>query len=95
MNQDERKATMDANLPEVTSIHSTSFYFNWSWKGCGFGQMSMSIVDGKLEAMDEYMSRESVRKLLIAYANHVADNCSLEGERAALRPYQGGESNGN
>ena len=85
MTNEERQALKDCSTPEVTAIHRTSFYFDWCWEGCGFGEMSMRIVDGKLEAQDEFMSRESVRKLLIAYANYVADNCSLEGERYASR----------
>jgi hypothetical protein len=64
--------------PTIGKIFTTSLYFNWSWPGTGWGETSVNIVDGKLSCMNECMSRESIRTLLVAYANKVADEMILE-----------------
>ena len=75
MTQDERYAVMDANTPVCDSVHSASAYFDWGWKGCGFGQFSFSVdpKTGKWECSNEMMGPESARKLLHAFADYVAD----------------------
>lgn len=76
-----RFRVMDENDPvvDVDGIHWANAYFDWSWKGCGFGQLSFSKdrETGKLTCMNECMGRESVRKILIAMANTVADKVEL------------------
>lgn len=67
---------------EITGIHSASAYFDWSWAGRGFGQLSFSFdrETGKITCNNECMSRESVRELLHAFADHLADTMELEDE---------------
>jgi hypothetical protein len=65
---------------EIGSIHMASAYFDWSWRGIGFGQLSFSSKNGKITCMNECMSRERVRELLRAFADHIADNCVLDDE---------------
>lgn len=80
---EDRKKLMEENNPEISSIHWANVYFDWSWIGCGFGQLSFSLnkETGKLVCSNEFMSRESVRKILHALADHVADNCELLDDR--------------
>jgi hypothetical protein len=59
--------------PIVDDAMVANAYFNWSWKGCGFGQLSFSFEDGKWSCSTEMMGPESTRKLLHAFADHVAD----------------------
>lgn len=73
MTPDERNALIDSNTPEIEHIHDARAYFSWSWKGCGFGQLSFDLEDGKWECDTEFMSPERTRKLLHAYADHIAD----------------------
>jgi hypothetical protein len=79
MTPEERQAVRDANPPEVSGLHYANVYFDWGWKGCGFGQLSFSFdpETGKFECMNECMSRDSVRKLLHAMADFVADRVVL------------------
>ena len=82
MTPEERKAIMDTNPPEISDIHAASAYFDWSWMGCGFGQLSFRVTDdGKIECSDECMGRDRVRVLLHALADHIADNAVLEGDK--------------
>ncbi len=82
MTPEERKAIMDANPPEITGIHGANAYFDWSWMGCGFGQLSFHVDSdtGRITCMDECMGRDRVRVLLHALADHIADNAVLEGD---------------
>jgi hypothetical protein len=85
MTPDERRAVMTTNPPEIDTIFDGHAYFNWAWKGCGFGQLSFE-VDRKTQqitCMNECMSREMVRAILISFANHVADNCVMDCDREA------------
>ncbi len=79
MTPEERRAVRDANPPEVTSVMETSMYFNWGWKGCGFGQLQLILSDDrtKIECHNEHMSRDSVRKILHAYADFLATHVIL------------------
>lgn len=80
MTAEERRAAMEANPPVIEAIHHANVYFDWSWNGCGFGQLSF-LFDrntGKIECMNECMSRERVRALLHALVDHVADNMELD-----------------
>lgn len=85
MTREERYALMDANPPEIGSIHHGSAYFDWGWKGCGFGQLSFEVnrETQEITCMNECMSRESVRKILISLANHIADKCVMDCDREA------------
>ena len=78
---DYRRQLMDENPPVVCSdgIYSAGAYFSWSWQGCGFGQLSFSKRDdGKFHCMNEGMGPESVRKLLHALADAIADEIILD-----------------
>ena len=79
MTQEERKAIMEANPPEICSVHNANVYFDWDWKGCGFGQFSFSYDQetGEFTAMNEFMSRDSARKFLHALADYIADRVVL------------------
>lgn len=68
---------------EIGTVHNANAYFDWSWLGCGFGQLSFSKdkETGELTCMNECMGREAVRKLLHAFADHLADNVRLLDER--------------
>lgn len=65
--------------PEVTEVMASDVYLNWSWPGIGFGQLSVSTRgDGRIDCGNECMSREAVRLILRAYADHVADSCEMD-----------------
>jgi hypothetical protein len=85
MTPDERYAMMAANPPEIDDIFNGTAYFNWAWKGCGFGQLSFEVdrTTQKITCMNECMSRERVRMLLIAFANKIADECVMDCDRDA------------
>jgi hypothetical protein len=80
-------ASMKDNPPTCEGVHSASAYFDWSWKGCGFGQLSFHYNHEKWSCGTEMMGPEATRKLLHSFADFVADN--LEGpimeKRAAKR----------
>lgn len=78
LTREERTKIMDENPPEVTGVHWASGYFDWTWKGCGFGQLSFSLDGDVLTCMNECMGRDSVRKLLHAYADFIADRVILD-----------------
>lgn len=76
----ERRAIKNAATPIVDGIHSAGAYFDWSWAGCGFGQLSFDF-DRETEILscnNEYMSRDDVRKILHAFADFVADRVLLD-----------------
>ena len=72
--------------PEVSGIHSGGAYFDWGWKGIGYGQLSFHYdrIDERITIDNECMSRDTVRKLLHAFADFIADRAYLgdseEGE---------------
>ena len=80
LSREERQKIMDENPPEVSCVHYANVYFDWDWKGCGFGQLSFGLDSEKMEltAMNECMSRNSVRKLLHAFADYIADRVVLD-----------------
>jgi len=51
-------------------------YFNWSAKGCGFGQLGFYTKedDDKVYCMNEMMSKEFVKKMLC----HMVDNAIMD-----------------
>lgn len=70
--------SIEDDKPVVTHIHNADMYVDWDWKGLGFGQLSFYIEeDGKIHVMNEYMTRDSVRKILHAMADYVADHAVL------------------
>ena len=78
MTPEERVQTMKDNPPVIEDLFSANAYFGWSWKGCGFGQLSFSRdKDGKLTCMNECLSREYVRDILHAFADHIANEVEL------------------
>lgn len=81
LSPEERQKLRDENPPEVSWLHSSNAnaYFDWSWAGCGFGQLSFSMdrKTGQITCMNECMSRDSVRKILHAYADFIADRAVL------------------
>lgn len=82
MTMEQRQAIMAANPPEITSIHHADVYVDWSWTGCGFGQLSLSVSDdGVITCDDEFMGRDRVRTLLHALADHIADKAVLSGDK--------------
>jgi hypothetical protein len=83
LTHEEREIIMAANPPEIGSIHYGGCYFDWSWKGCGFGQLDFRVdrESGEIRVANECMGRERVRSILIALANHIADNAILDDER--------------
>jgi len=65
---------------KIDDIFNGGAYFSWCMTGTGFGQLSFN-VDQKTQVitcMNECMSRDTVRKILVAFANHIADNAILE-----------------
>ena len=67
-------------LISIDDIFNGRAYFSWGMTGTGFGQLSFN-VDQKTQVitcMNEGMSRDTVRKILVAFANHIADNAILE-----------------
>jgi hypothetical protein len=79
MTRDELKKIMDANPPVVAEVHAEN-YFTWSWQGCGFGELSFHFNETtkRFDINDECMGKESVRKLLHAFADYVVDNSDLK-----------------
>ena len=71
---------MAENPPEVGAIHDIYAYFDWEWPGCGFGQLDVRFnrEAGTVHIANECMSRERVRSILVAFANHIADNAILD-----------------
>lgn len=64
---------------EVTDIHYTDTYFNWSWQGVGFGQLSFKKdADGQIRCMNECMGPNSVRKILYAFVDKLVADMILE-----------------
>lgn len=82
MTLEERQKLMAENPPEIDDIHWASVYFSWGWKGCGFGQLDFRLnrETGEIRLGNECMSRERVRTLLVAFANHIADKAILDDE---------------
>lgn len=82
MSYDELKKIMDANPPVIDSIHWGNAYFDWGWQGCGFGQLDFRVdrEAGTIHIANECMSRERVRTILVAFANHIADVGILDDE---------------
>lgn len=79
LTKEERKEMMEANPPVVYCLHTADVYFDWGWKGCGFGQFSFEYnrETGEITAMNECMGRESIRKFLHALADYIADRVVL------------------
>lgn len=80
MTAEERAAIMAANPPTIEGVHGAHAYFDWGWKGCGFGQLSFSVnaKTGEINCSNECMGREKVRAILHALADHIADKCVLD-----------------
>jgi hypothetical protein len=75
MSPEERAEIMHKNPPEITSIHGASAYVDWSWMGCGFGQLSFHAdpETGRITFMDECMGKDRVRTILHALVDHLVD----------------------
>jgi hypothetical protein len=82
LSPEEREIIMAENPPVIDGIHYGGCYFDWGWKGCGFGQLDFRVdrETGEIRVANECMSRERVRSILIALANHIADNAILDDD---------------
>jgi hypothetical protein len=69
---------MMQEAPEIGQIFGSSAYFDWSWKYCGFGQLSWYMEGDKIFISNESMDREMIRKILYEYADYIANNAVLE-----------------
>jgi hypothetical protein len=80
-------AKMDRSKPEVTGIHFADLYVDWSWPGCGFGQLSFKLDrnTGEWKVDNECMGAESVRQILHAAADAIADRLAGPIERENTR----------
>ena len=78
----ERAQLAEKEVPEIDGVHAADIYIDWGWTHKGFGQLRVYInkTDGKIHIDDEYIRRESVRKILHAFADYVADNGVLASE---------------
>lgn len=72
------REVMDANPPTIAEVHAEN-YFTWSWKGCGFGELSFHLdpTTQRFKINNECMGKESVRKMLHAFADYIVDNSDL------------------
>lgn len=72
----------EITTPEIGSVFSGQAYFDWGWKNMGFGQLSFHVNQdtGKVYIGNECMNRETVRSILHAFADYVADNGIMEDE---------------
>jgi hypothetical protein len=78
LSMEEREAIMEANPPVVSGLHWAKTYFDWGWKGFGFGQLEVFLSkDGDLLIHNECMGRDRVRKILHAWADYIADRAML------------------
>lgn len=84
MTPEDRQRVMEENPPTCHGVHAANVYFDWDWKGCGFGQLSFSLKDGVWSCDTETMGPESTRKFLHAFADYVADQLTpiILAERA-------------
>jgi hypothetical protein len=68
--------------PQVTAhdVMAAKIHFSWSWSGVGFGQLSVRPKDDGTGWVcgNECLNRDSVKKLLVAYAAKLADVVDLE-----------------
>ena len=82
MSYEDRKKLMAENPPKIDGIHWGNAYFDWGWKGCGFGQLDFRVnrETGEIRIANECMDRVRVRAILIALANHIADVGILDDE---------------
>lgn len=66
----------------IGEIWDGSAYFDWYRNGTGFGQLSFSVdpTTKRITCENECMSRKSVRKILHAFADEVADRAVLLDE---------------
>lgn len=90
MNISERIALMNASNPEIETIVWSNIYVNWSWPGKGFGQLDVRTDQdepGVIRVDNECMDRESVRKILHAWADFIADRAVFDdSERTGDAP---------
>jgi hypothetical protein len=59
---------------DLHGIHICNTYFNWSNPKVGFGQMSISIHDGKVDAYLECMGPVSTKQILYAFVDELVAN---------------------
>ena len=83
LSKEQRRIIMDANPPEIERVHSQHMYIDWSWRGCGFGQLDIVLdkENGKITCSNELMSRKRVRQILHAYADFLADRIILDDDK--------------
>ena len=66
---------------EIKYVDNIMLRFGWGKKRFGFGQLGVYIdKNGHVKCMNERMARETVRELLHAMADYIADNAEMEDE---------------
>lgn len=82
MDKDQRRELMENNPPVVDEVMDCTLYFRWGWTGCGFGELFVKLdpESGEIHCANEFMGRESVRKMLHSLADHIADKMILGDE---------------
>lgn len=80
---EDRREKMMQEIPEIDKIWNTNLYFDWGWKYCGFGQLSVSHNPETDEIVieNECMSRDMIRKIMHAYVDHIVDHAKLADEQ--------------
>lgn len=70
------------NDVEIESVYACNLYFTWAIAGMGFGELTVfkNNTTGQIECMNECMTRETVRQLLVEMANKLADEMVLLDE---------------
>ena len=88
MTEEERQEVRATNPPVVGALHSADMYFDWGWSGCGFGQLSFHYdrEKGEIRVDNECMSRHSVRQILHAFADFIADRALLNDNPDEVPP---------
>lgn len=69
---------MELNKPDkpvIGDVFNASAYFDWHWPGFGFGQLSFGLdpTTETIHIANECMTKETVRKILHAYVDHIVD----------------------
>lgn len=78
MTPEERQAIMDTNPPEIELHNAMHLSFDWSWDGCGFGQIYFFKDGSEISISNEGMAKENVRKLLYAFVDKIIEEAEMD-----------------